>query len=787
MERKKTFGAESKSVSEVLKRSSGFYIPPYQRQYNWDEGHIRRLFEDINHGLVQILVKQKKDSITFIGTLIVIDDLRSETIAPNISRSDMPDTILPVIDGQQRLTTIALMNICLHDEIKIRSAKLEDSSGTAYEWLSARIIEVLPKLQETFEEDKVSPEDSIYRWQPRIIRAYQDSWGRSRNEAKYESPIAGFIHGYSKHIRNEDDISKGKPYTAEGYIKKSDVLWKNYIKIQNQIEIQNEIKDDPNGKKTDDPNGEEANVEKLSLKQVAVDLEFQQAILKQRFPEDVCEILSNEGNDDFKKLLRLVFFANFLLNRVWVTVVYAPGAYAFEMFESLNTTGEPLTIFETFRPKVIESETLSEYEDSKSREYMKPIEEYFDQFDDADERQRETAKLLIPFALAESGKKLPSDVKDQRQYMRHQYDILPDIKEKRKFVQHLSHVAGFMSQAWKQEGRPFSDIPEFADREDVLMCMDVLKRADHHITIGPLARYYSQILLAQSDLRDTVVNELAESIKAMTAFFALWRGAGKTTGTLAAQYRELMEKGFYEVGIQPFCRYTRVGRRSEILTAEELRKALRHALGKGRTLAITSKKDWVKLSAERPVYDISQPLTRFLLFASAHDTVKDDHDSELPDAGVPGTLDMLTWNKWSDDLTIEHVAPQEPDPEQDDWPKPLYENPVILNYLGNLTLLPTAVNSSFNNKPWEKKKKMYHVLSGLTLEEREARLADARNEGVELPESTKDILRAGKYFPHLSTICNVEKWNEELVRKRSKRLAKLVWKNIAPWLGFDDE
>ena len=131
MELRKTFPAESKSVSEVLKRGSGFYIPPYQRQYGWDEGHIRRLFEDINHGLVQLLAKEKKDSITFIGTLIVIDDLPRDTITPNISRSDMPDSILAIIDGQQRLTTISLMNICLHDEIKRRSGGLKDRSGLA--------------------------------------------------------------------------------------------------------------------------------------------------------------------------------------------------------------------------------------------------------------------------------------------------------------------------------------------------------------------------------------------------------------------------------------------------------------------------------------------------------------------------------------------------------------------------------------------------------------------------------------------------------------------------------
>ena len=493
------------------------------------------------------------------------------------------------------------------------------------------------------------------------------------------------------------------------------------------------------------------------------------------------------GNDDFKELIRLVLFANFLMHKVGVTVVSAPGAYAFDMFESLNTTGEPLTVFETFRPKVIEFEKLGNYESSDSRKYMGVIEEYLEQFTEAKTRHKETYNLLRPFALAESGKKLLSGAIDQRRYMRNQYENLSDENEKRKFVEHLSHVAKFMTNAWKQEGRPFPDINELAEKDDVLMCMDVLKRADHHITIGPLARYYSQVELASSDYRDTAVNELAGAIKAITVFYALWRGSGKRTGDLATQYRELMEKGFGKVGIQPFSRYPRIGRRSDVLTAEELKKALRHVLGKGRTLAITSEEDWVKLSAERPVYDISQPLTRFLLFASAHDTVADDDDSELPDAGVPGTLDMLTWNKWSDDLTIEHVAPQEPDLEENDWPKSLYEKPDLLNYLGNLTLLPSAENSSFNNKPWQKKKKMYHVLSGLTLEEREARLADARSDGVELPESTENILRAGKYFPHLSTICNVEKWDEELVRKRSKRLAKLVWKNIASWLGFDGE
>ena len=772
---RKIFSAESKSVSDVLGRGIGFYIPPYQRQYDWDEGHIRRLFEDINHGLSHLLIKEKKNSITFIGTLIVIDDTRPETIASNIFGSDMPDKILSIIDGQQRLTTILLINIRLHDEIRRRSIKIKDKGELAFEWLYDRAIQVDAELQETFEVDKRRPE-SIYRWQPRMIRAYDDLWARSENEAKYRSPIAAFIHGYSRCIHDNSEDSTNEPYTGENYIGNSGVLWKNYVKIQKLIEVISGRE-----RKSQEP----LPLKLLSLKQVVKDFDFQEAILKERLPEDVCDILSNGDNDDFKELIRLIFFANFLMNRVGVTVVSAPGTYAFEMFESLNTTGEPLTIFETFRPKVIESERLTEYENSDSRKYMIPVEKYLDQFDDAQERQKETARLLIPFALAESGRKLPSDVRDQRQYMRNEYENLQSIEEKRNFVQHLSHVAQFMSNAWKKEERAFPDIIEFTDKSVVLMCMDVLGKANP-VTIGPLARFYSQVLVPTHGSRNMAVNELEKAMKAMAAFFGLWRGSGGTTGSLAAQYRDLMEKGSKAVGILPFARYLGNGKEtSEFLTAEKLQKFLRDALESNRPESMTPKAYWVRLSSQRPVYKVSQALTRFLLFASIHDTVVDNENLGLTIPGLPGVLDMLTWEKWSNNLTIEHIAPQRP--EQNSWDDSLYERPDLVNYLGNLTLLPDIKNSSFGNRPWEEKKAMFYILAAPTPEEQKARLAIERDKGIELANRTENLLGAGRYFHHLSAISNVEEWTPKFVQDRSERLAELAWKNLAPWLGFDDE
>ena len=661
-----------------------------------------------------------------------------------------------------------LINICLHDEITRRKVQLEEENESAFEWLFDEIIEMIPNLQETFEEDKRRWRgEEIYQWQPRMIRAYDDLWSCSEQEAKYKSSIAAFIHGYSKRIHDGEDIMS-EPYTA-GHINNENVLLKNYKNIQGLISKVSK--------------GEES-LEIPQLEDIAKNIQFQEAILKEQFPEKVRDILSKEGNDDFKELIRLVLFANFLMYKVGVTVVSAPGAYAFDMFESLNTTGEPLTVFETFRPKVIESERLDKYESSDSRQYMGLVEEYLDQFTEAQTRQKETENLLRPFALAESGKKYPSDPIDQRRYMRNQYENLLDLKEKREFVRHLSHVAEFMANAWKQPGRPFPDVTAFSDRDEGLMCMDVLRKADHHITIGPLVRFYSQVLLASPDSRDAAVTELEEAIKAMTAFFALWRGSGRTTGTLADQYRELMRKGFEEVEIEPFCRY-RKGKNPPILTAEKLRKALKHALGKGRTLAITSKDDWVKLSAERPIYRVSQPLTRFLLFASLHRTLEDKANPRLPIKEQRGTK-MFTWVKWSSDLTIEHTAPQEPDSEQNDWSDQLYEKPDLLDYLGNLTLLPNAQNSSFKNRSWQVKKEMYQALSLLRQDTLDAHLEGLQNQEILLSDSTKTLLRNEEYLEYLSTICNVEEWTAKFVRKRSKRLAKLIWTNIAPWLGFDE-
>ena len=82
---------------------------------------------------------------------------------------------------------------------------------------------------------------------------------------------------------------------------------------------------------------------------------------------------------------------------------------------------------------------------------------------------------------------------------------------------------------------------------------------------------------------------------------------------------------------------------------------------------------------------------------------------------------------------------------------------------------------------------MFYTLAASTTKEQEARLTKARERGIELAETTENLLREGNYFHHLSAISNVEEWTDKFVQERSERLAELIWTNIAPWLGFDGE
>jgi hypothetical protein len=455
------------------------------------------------------------------------------------------------------------------------------------------------------------------------------------------------------------------------------------------------------------------------------------------------------------------------------------------MFESLNTTGEPLTAFETFKPKVIAFEGLADYENSESFTSIGSIEKYLQSFSKSDEKQDATSRLIVAFALAESGDKLSKRLSDQRRYLRDGYEKKAagaDSKEyKRNFTRHLSHAASFIKDVWPDTKRDKPDLPSVNGQTDelALLCIDFLRQFNHTITIAPLVRFYSNCRIASHEGSMKATSDFLEALKAITAFSVLWRSSRISTDGIDNHYRRLMLEGYPELSMSPLCRSID-GDVQPPLDVSKLKKSLICILEKSG--GISGKDDWVKEASRLPQYSINQHISRFLLISAAHDSIPDPNAAGLVIAGKKGILPLLNFTTWRNEAlqTVEHIAP---DKKSEKWSDEIYEDNDLIHRLGNLTLLPVAENASISNSAWSRKRFFYKTLSASTIDEAESLLQKAEREGIKISKSAKDLLHQSIYLPLVKSISTVEdEWSKELIEKRSIRLAELAWANIYPML-----
>jgi len=187
------FEAHSNSIYNLFIGSgAGYYIPPYQRPYTWPKKKVFRMIEDAGHGLRMLL--KHEDAITFIGSIIFIEDRKKETISPLV-KNDLPPKVILVIDGQQRITSLLLTFSAIHNEIQqsIQTLQKKEDLNEIYAWFYRACIDLEGELREVIEIDMRRGEKQFF---PRMIRAIDDSWARTSDLEKYTSPIAKYLSDY---------------------------------------------------------------------------------------------------------------------------------------------------------------------------------------------------------------------------------------------------------------------------------------------------------------------------------------------------------------------------------------------------------------------------------------------------------------------------------------------------------------------------------------------------------------------------------------------------------------
>lgn len=117
---KKLFNADLVTIRSLFTneynandRDKNYYIPLYQREYNWEKKHILKLFDDI----YKLAEDEKKFQPYFLGGIVFSRQ--------SMEGEDRTNVSLEVIDGQQRLTTLSILIALIIQSLKFEGRKFD--------------------------------------------------------------------------------------------------------------------------------------------------------------------------------------------------------------------------------------------------------------------------------------------------------------------------------------------------------------------------------------------------------------------------------------------------------------------------------------------------------------------------------------------------------------------------------------------------------------------------------------------------------------------------------------
>lgn len=762
MEAKDIFEANSLNIRELLcERGLGLYIPPYQRNYSWKKDDVLKLMNDILHGLNKLLTS--KDSFTFLGTIITIHDTNNVTVHPYVKRH-LPGKILAIIDGQQRLTTLLMLCIAMHNRITVlhhsfkKNEKYFSEYPEVFTWLNDLSLDALRDLKDTFIEERSSGQKIYY---PRMIRAFKDQWSVDLDKAQYNSPLAHLISTYSEQFKLEKEFKITLRSSPEDGEKELVDRYNQIVKHLKEVNsLEQELDDEYEGIP--------------SLNKVITKCDYQEALLNYEFPDYVLHGLRDESipkkvRNNYTILLNMILLCKYIFNRVALTVVRGRDEdYAFTIFESLNTTGSPLTAFETFKPRVVNAETLELYGTSDAKKLVDDILEYFSKGNN-DYQQKTTKETISSFALAESGKPRTVGLAEQRSYLRTAYEQYGNRDDRNLFLTHLKDTAKFLQHCWNDKDPKFPPESSQMLSDEAKLCLSFLCKLNHTVTVAPLTRYYSTANSNNSDEQGWKNFEIA--LKAITAFSVLWRASHSSTGNIDQEYRLLMQGDGNFLGLAR-------SHRQDAPAPDILKSYLHTRLLSKFSNQEELKEKWVERARQYALYPAQKHIAKFLLLAGHHDTNADPSAPGLVKKVRRGVSPQLTYARWMDDIsaTIEHIAPQE---QSSEWPQIFYSDDMLRNCLGNLVLLPQNVNSATGNKPWRIKNIIYSAFAKKDVDEAKRIL---NNAGINVSVTLEALNEAADHIPQLESLVSVADWDQDIVNARAKRLLENAWDVIYAWL-----
>ena len=490
------FKAEAQSYWESAQSYGGrvgYRIPEYQRAYDWNEDNLKRLLEDCFSGFYGLFQQHSEEPYTFLGTLILVEERAAER--------DFDGTSLAIIDGQQRLTSLALLCCCLLEEVLTLWGNIDELQfdSEVKEWFREEVDLVTGALYEcTTGQVKVRTRDVPF---PRIVRESEDERS-TRGPKTYQSNIASFLEKYSQHYDRFVNDSHG-PFRPN--LDPNDSVSSNYRFLR--VQIRNYVDGAKESLRNSDNEGEILCCKDFTVE--ALKSLFDRSNVLEDEDERLKDLRLIGEDSDEEKSIRLVLFCWYLLKFVVLTrVVTGNETYAFDIFDALNTTGQPLTAIETLKPLVVRRENNNNsgvFSNSPSATNLSRVEDFLGIFNNADDREKETKALVVSFALFYDGQKRSLNLNDQRMYLRSRFqsaDQRGRLEEVRRFIEGIADIAEFRQKYWQAVGIPSLDAihaNDFRNPDERIekisslkLLMQLLVSMNHSLAVPILARYWLQ-------------------------------------------------------------------------------------------------------------------------------------------------------------------------------------------------------------------------------------------------------------------------------------------------------
>lgn len=762
----------------------GFYIPYYQRNYSWDEENARKLIEDIFSSIKRTLTKPNNS--IFLGTVILHDEKNVQTGV----HSDTPNLLTKVanvVDGQQRITSIAMLACVISEQINQIVPKLRALAGSASEFdaLATELTDELPNFRRFYsvEITKTGAQPAL---KPKIIRAgdvsanpVSDQWTLSGDiNDFYRSNTSSFL---SKFIAG---IATDAITTDERVGSVLDVFRE---KISEQINV-----------------ADAGLVAGLLSASAVADGSLSNFMA---YPPNLANVqaLPSDEQSLYCGGVLLLAVCSFLKNSCHLVVIECLDlGLAFDMFQSLNATGTPLTAFEVFKPQIVKAWGIGYSTVIKPQ--VDRIEKVFETESNSSDKEELTDKVIVSSALVYNGMERSRRFSEERDWLTDTLEgsLSAGVPTQKSidFVTSIADQAEYFLTFIKPRRSPKNSAtfglcnllltmgltPQQADR--AALCVFYLKDAGHQFAHAVLSVFYSKLLRAQtnSTAKSYAAAEFVAVCEATAAFFTLYMGAQQ--GRFPdSDYRALFQ---LTAGNISFANGAANQTIAFVKTA--FRTALENQKIYDAANPVAARQIWVDLAKENPWYS-RKAVCRFALLASAHDAAPDltsGNEGQFI-SGMANSADLLNCRVWhmTSYEVIEHVATREQPVSikfAAHFDATIYPgNYSIVDKLGNLTLLSGPVNSSIYSE-WPDKVFYYWNLTtpGATAAgPTGAALAASLGIGV-VPPALSTLVAASSYLSHLAPLAfrgqHGLHWDAAFIAKRSEHLCQRVFDKLDAWL-----